>query len=324
MKILKIAFGSALAIIFANLLGLEYSTAAGIITLLTIQDTAKETIVVSMKRILAFVIATFLSLVIFNLVGYHAISFGVFLLLFVWSCYTFQLKDAIAMNAVLTTHYLLAGNITVSLIFNEFGLLLIGAFLGTLLNLFMPNDEKHIKQTQDVLEEDLRKVLARMSEYIVKESKADYNGTCFVVLEEHIQNGIQYAYSNMNNKFLQETQYFMDYMQMRKQQCQVLKNIYDKIIALKDIPMQTEEIATFINHISTSLHETNNAKELLDECNDLFLKFQESKLPSTRSEFESRAVLYMLLKDFEYFLKIKESFVQSLSEKQKNLYWNHD
>jgi len=246
MKILKIAFGSALAIILANLFGLEYSTAAGIITLLTIQDTAKETILISFKRLFAFIIATVLSLAIFNLIGYHAISFGLFLLIFVWICYTFQLSDAIAMNAVLTTHYLLAGNITLSLIGNELFLLLIGALIGTVLNLYMPDDEKHIKKTQSVLEEDLRKVLAKMSDYIKKESKADYNSDCFIALENHIQTGMKYAYANMNNKFSNETRYFMDYMKMRSQQSQVLKDIYEKIISLELVTTQAEEIAIFI------------------------------------------------------------------------------
>ncbi len=323
MKIIKIAFGSALAIIIADILGLQYSTAAGIITLLTIQDTARETIVVSFKRLLAFAIASILSFGIFNLIGYHAISFGIFLLIFVWICYTFQLKDAIAMNGVLTTHYLLAGNITFSLVSNELVLLFIGALIGTILNLYMPNDEKHIKDTQAILENDLRKILARMSENIVIESKENYDGNCFVSLEDHIQKGIKYAYSNMNNKFLQETQYFMDYMQMRNQQCQVLKNIYEKIISLQDIPIQAEEIATFIDHIAKSLEETNNAKKLLLECSNLTLKFQESNLPATRKEFESRAILFMILKDFEYFLKIKETFANSLSDEQKKKYWNY-
>jgi uncharacterized membrane protein YgaE (UPF0421/DUF939 family) len=226
------------------------------------------------------------------------------------------------MNSVLTTHYLLAGNVTLSLVSNEFFLLLIGAGIGTVLNLYMPNDVKHIKRMQTILEEDLRSILARMSEYIVKESKTDYNGNCFISLEEHITTGMKYAYANMNNNFLQETQYFINYMQMRKQQYQVLKNIYEKIVTLEVIPIQAKEVANFINNISNSLEESNNVKSLLSDCKQLFMKFQESDLPITREEFEARAVLYMILKDFEYFLKIKEGFVHSLSEEQKNKYWN--
>lgn len=322
MKIIKMAFGSALAIMLANLFGLEYSTAAGIITLLTIQDTKKETIRVSLKRLLAFCIATFLALIIFHLVGFHAVSFGIFLLFFVWICYRLQLQDAIAINAVLTTHYLLAENLPISLIGNEFLLLFIGAGIGTILNLYIPNNVKHIRHTQVVVEDDLRKILSRMSEYILIEFKEDCTKNCFSSLDLHIQTGTKHAYANMNNNLMQENKYFLDYMQMRKQQSQVLKNIYEKITALDQIPPQAKYIADFIDHIGKSLKETNNAKGLLLECNALFQTFQESELPVTRKEFESRAVLFMILKDFEYFLQIKQEFADSLSEEQKTKYWS--
>jgi uncharacterized membrane protein YgaE (UPF0421/DUF939 family) len=322
MKIIKIALGSALAIILSDLLGLSYSTAAGIIMLLTIQDTKKETIRVSLKRLLAFCIATLLALIIFQLIGFHAVSFGIFLLFFVWICYTLQLQDAIAINSVLTTHYLLAGNFPFSLIVNEFLLLFIGAGIGTIFNLYMPNNLKHIRETQVILESDLKSILSRMSQYILKESKDDYSKDCIASLDSHIQTGMKHAYANMNNNLMQENKYFLDYMQMRKQQSQVLKNIYEKITALDHIPSQAKDIADFIDHIGKSLKETNNANGLLLECKALFQKFQESELPITRKEFEARAILYMLLKDFEYFLQIKQDFAYSLSEEDKRKYWS--
>lgn len=324
IKIFKIALGGALAIIIATLLKLEYGTAAGIITLLTIQDTTKETIQISLKRVVAFCIATLLSFVLFNLIGYHAISFGLFLLVFVWICYTFQLQDAISMNAVLATHYLVSYQMPLSLIQNEFLLLFIGAGIGTLLNLFMPDKVKHIRNTQAVLESDLRTLLSKMSENLLEESKEIYTDECFYTLESHIEKGLKDAYDNMNNTLTKNTKYFIDYMQMRKQQCQVLRNIYQKIKTLDHVPEQAKDIANFIDHIGISLKETNNAAGLLLECETLFQKFQASDLPSTRQEFESRAILYMLLKDFEYFLQIKQDFAASLSAEQKEKYWETD
>ena len=43
LKILKIAVGSLLAMAAAQALGLRYSSSAGVITLLSIQDTKRET-----------------------------------------------------------------------------------------------------------------------------------------------------------------------------------------------------------------------------------------------------------------------------------------
>lgn len=322
LKLIKIAAGSAVSILISDALGLCYTTSAGIITLLTIQDTSKETITVSLKRIVAFFVATFFSCIIFHIAGYNAIAFGIFLFLFAGCCQLLKLRDAIAMNAVLVTHYLLEGNMEISLILNEVLLLLIGAGIGTLLNLYIPGKVKEIRAAQHTLEEDLKTVLLRMSEYILKEDKSDYTGSCFDTLLADISEGEKRAYAYMNNTFFQESKYFLEYMQMRRQQCAVLKDIYKKIMSIQKIPPQAEHIAAFIHIVGISFGECNNAQELLDKLDRLRKEMKETVLPVTREEFENRAVLYLILMDFEYFLQLKKEFVDALSEEQIQRYWN--
>ena len=84
---------------------------------------------------------------------------------------------------------------------NEALLLLIGAGIGTLLNLYMPGKEKEIRMTQYWLEEDLRAVLLRMSEYIGKEDRSDYTESCFDKLQTDIAAGKKQAFAYMNNTF---------------------------------------------------------------------------------------------------------------------------
>lgn len=62
IKVIKIAVGTGLAIFIAGIFGLNYSASAGIITLLSIQDTKKSTIKIAVKRIAAFVLAMLISL----------------------------------------------------------------------------------------------------------------------------------------------------------------------------------------------------------------------------------------------------------------------
>ena len=93
LKLVKIAVGSAASIFLADMMGLSYSTAAGIITLLTIQDTSRETIAISVKRIFAFLLATFFSYMVFQLVGYHVFAYGIFLFLFIACCALLRISD---------------------------------------------------------------------------------------------------------------------------------------------------------------------------------------------------------------------------------------
>lgn len=322
LKLIKTSVGSAISLFIAMALGLNNAASAGIITLLTIHDTSKETINIALKRIAAFFIATLFSYVIFHVAGYNFIAFGIFLFLFMGCCQMLKLKDAVSTNAVLVTHYLIKGSMEIPFILNEALLLFIGAGIGTLLNLYIPGKIKEIRHTQHILEEDLKTVLLRMSEYIVKEDKSDYTGSCFQKLLADVDEGEKHAYAYMNNTFFQESKYFMEYMQMRRQQCVVLQDIYKKIVSLSFIPPQALQISEFIRNISISFGESNNARDLLDELAILTSGMKNSSLPVTREEFENRAVLYMILTDLEYFLQLKKDFSDSLSEEQIKKYWN--
>lgn len=321
LKLIKIAVGSAAAIFLADLPGLSYSTSAGIITLLTIQDTSRETIVISVKRICAFLVATVLSFLVFHLVGYHVLSYGIFLFLFVAVCGPLRLSNAVSTNAVLATHYFLAQRMTPSLIANEALLLLIGAGIGMLLNLYMPGKGKEIRVMQYQLEEDLRAVLLRMSAYIGREDRSDYTGNCFDKLQTDLEAGKKQAFAYMNNTFFQESKYFIDYMNMREQQTVVLRDMYKKIISMKTVLPQTVQVAELLRETAVTFGESNNAKELLAKREEALMQMKDSELPRTRQEFEDRAVLYGIMTDLEYFLQLKREFADSLTQEQIERYW---
>jgi len=109
---------------------------------------------------------------------------------------------------------------------------------------------------------------------------------------------------------------------MRKHQLQILAEIYDKIISLRSVPKQVIPISQFIESIANSLAESNNAKGLLLLEQKLEEEYRQSSLPITREEFEDRAVLYMILKDFKMFLLIKEQFADTLTKDQIQKYWS--
>ena len=93
IKVIKIAVGTGLAIFIAGIFGLNHSASAGIITLLSIQDTKKSTIKIAVKRIAAFVLAMLISLAVFTLFGYDIWALGCYLLIFVAFCMLFDLNE---------------------------------------------------------------------------------------------------------------------------------------------------------------------------------------------------------------------------------------
>jgi len=320
-KAFKMIIGSTAALGLAELFGLNYAASAGIITLLTIQDTGRETIAVSVRRAACFFAAAVLSYLCFSIVGYTVWGYGAFLLLFVGVCFLLQWYDAISMNVVLTTHYLASGGMTMPIVWNELAIFCLGAGIGTFLNLFFIGEEKKIRCKQRELEADLRVLLGRMADYLLKEDKSDYTGSCFAGIEEHIRQGIGHADRNHGNTFWGETRYYIDYMQLRKSQCQVLRGIYEKIVSMDGVPEQAKAVSAFIRQIAETFGETNNAGALIESEQALFKSLQTAPLPKERKEFENRAVLYMILKDFEVFLEMKADFAAALTPEQRKKYW---
>lgn len=333
LKVLKIGVGSCVAILIANYFGLAYSASAGVITLLSIQDTKKETMILALRRFLTFVIAMCIAGIIFLNFGYNAITFGTFLLGFISVCYTLKLEDSIAMSAVLTTHFLAEQSMSFYWIRNELSLMLIGVTISIFLNMFMPRNIEEIRRDQFEIEEDMKNILNRMAFNILTEEQCQSSEICYREeaglneesiknLEEHLEKALSRAYKNMNNTLLSDTRYYIGYMEVRKNQCAILKDIYAQIALLNAVPAQAYLISDLLKDMSSSFHEYNNAKDLLEELNLIKEKFKHDTLPTTRNEFENRAILYYILNDLELFLTMKKDFVLSLSEADINTFWN--
>ena len=101
----------------------------------------------------------------------------------------------------------------------------------------------------------------------------------------------------------------LDYVQMREFQSQVLRQIYNSIQMIAYLPDQAPIIADFFERISKEYAKTNDVKSLLDTLHELILSMKNEKLPTKREEFESRAVLFYILKQLEEFLILKRNFV---------------
>lgn len=105
-RTLKTAIGATLAIIIAKEIGLEYAVSAGIITILSVQGTKKQSIKIALERVASFVLALIIATVLFNTLGYNEIVFGIFILLFIPAAVRFNLKEGIVVSSVLITHLL--------------------------------------------------------------------------------------------------------------------------------------------------------------------------------------------------------------------------
>lgn len=319
-KVLRIAIGSSLAIFVAETIGLEYSTSAGIITFLTVQDTKRETLTLAVKRLLSYFVTILLAMIFLH-GAYDYLKFGLFMLCLVGISYLAGWDGAISVNAVIGTHFLMKMTFEPTFALNELILVLIGSAFGVIVNLYMPKKDKRILKDIARLEGQMSSILTQLSIDIETLSQKVKGDRQLEDLEKALDKTISKAYHNFNNTLRQHSTYFISYLEMRKNQCIILQGIRDSIYGMTHVPEQAELIAAFVSHIGETIHEEDNVAELRKLLNMIFEHMERCPLPVTRKEFENRALLYHVLKDFEEFLLVKEEFIESLTPAQLEIYW---
>lgn len=316
LLIFKSAIGSTVAILIASRLNLLYSVTAGIITLLTIQNTKKETLKIALKRIAGFVLAVGLAYVIFMVFGFTTPAFGGFVFIFVALANLLNIEVGVVMNSVLVTHFLVEQRMDLALITNEALILLIGMGMGIVVNSIMPSNEEKIRQEQKVVEDRMRETLNCLSKMLNNQQDCDYveaqsNRMDLLNVEQLIDDLLKKAYEDAGNTLLTETRYQISYLEMRKHQLTILDDIRENIKEINDHLPHSLKISNYIRKVSLEFTESNNVKDLLVELDELYDFFREESLPKTREEFENRAILFHILKDLHKFLETKRTFIEN-------------
>ena len=309
IKSIKIAIAAVLSIAIAGELGLKYSATAGIITVLSIQNTKRETLKSARNRTLAFLCALILSATLFHILDYTLFSFACYLLLFSLLCLYADWGEAIAMDSVLITHFLTEQSFSLSLVGNEMALFLIGTTVGVLINMHLRKRADEFKKLSDHVDQQIKHILNRMSHWLLFQDKAGYEPDCFVLLQTSLKNAQACALTNYNNALFKKDPYEVDYIQMRQQQSEVLFELYDNIKSISCLPSQAKEVAALLERIQMDYHRNNTVEDLLKELDRLLMDFKQHDLPVNREEFEARAILFYILKQLKRLLMIKREFM---------------
>lgn len=309
-KSLKISVAAVLAIVLADRLGLKYSATAGIITVLSIQNTKRETIWTALKRAAALCCAFLLAAVCFWVLGYHIAAFAVYLFFFALLCFRMKWVEALAMVSVLVTHFLTERDMTGQLVLNEILLFFVGTSFGVLVNLHLHRKKHQFVVLSDEVDNQIKGILHRMSEWLVREDRNAYGSGCFETLDEALSKARLCAIENYDNSVLSDDTYEIDYIEMREEQSIILREVYENIKGLAYLPQQAVQIAALIRKIEEGYYRENTVEGLLAKTDAFLSRMAMRPLPQTREEFEARAVLFYILKQLRNMLQLKYDFVK--------------
>ena len=89
-KVVRIAVGSTLSFFLCHLFGIKNSASAAVITLLSIQDTKKDTMTDVVKRFFSYLFSMVMAYVLFTVIGFNEAAFLIFMLILVSVAYKLE------------------------------------------------------------------------------------------------------------------------------------------------------------------------------------------------------------------------------------------
>ncbi len=309
LRTIKTVIASVLAILIATQLHLLYATAAGIIAILSVGNTKKTSLKSGLGRVLSLGLAIILSFICFTTLGFHPWAFGVFLLVFIPLSVRFNLADAIVVNSVLITHFLVEKSFSWQMIFNETLLMTIGVGLALLLNLYMPDNEKQLKEDIKAIEEDFRTIIFAMAAHLNLEKMAPLDDDC-LDLRAKLRSALNQAHIHQKNQWLNEEDYYSEYFSMRLAQLRILRDMVNLLIEIDIDGLFVDELRKVLISTAENFAEENDGKLILWQIEAVYQNYRQKPLPQTREEFENRALLFQFLQSFRSFVEIKAIFYQ--------------
>lgn len=304
----KIVLAAITAILAAQFLRLEFAVSAGIVAILTIQPTKRETIRTAAARLYAFITALAVAFASFGILGYNLVGFFVYLGVFILLCQFFQWHSAMAMNSVLISHFLTFGAMSPETVRNELLIFAIGVGAGIAANMHLRKRTDYTEKLIQDMDAQIVKILSRMSERIINKDITDYNGECFQVLADLIDQAKGIVAENYNNQLIREDTFDMEYVAMRDSQRMVLYEMYKNVRALDTSPITAEQISDFLKETANAFEKENDCRDLRERFHGLDVSMKQKPLPVERKEFEDRARLFCLLRNMETFLELKVTF----------------
>lgn len=308
---LKVALGAAASILLANLMQLQYAATAGIITVLSIMGTKRETLRIAGGRALAYMSAVAIAFVCYSVLGYSLAGFAAYLFVFAVVCYTFRWAYAIAMVSVLMTHFMAAGEMSGAMLVNETMLFATGALVGIAVNL-------HLRANGQAMSSRLRAVDELMRAALHALSRAPEGLTDAALLVESLGQELKaaesLALSNADNTFSGEPAFALSYVQMRRSQRRILAQMCEAMGKITACPVQQQAVTALIRRVAEEYSMENDVSALLSALQELLTEMRASALPADRTEFESRAVLYYVLLRMKDFLLLKRQFYEEMTD----------
>ncbi|MDO9629426.1 MAG: aromatic acid exporter family protein [Acholeplasmataceae bacterium] len=306
---IKMSLVGVLASLVARFLSLDYWLTAGILAILSIHLTKKDSFVISIRRVVDSIFGIMLATLMFIAFGYNFVVFSVFVFIFAYASWVLKVNEGIVPALVLVTHLLIHGEFSFYLIGNELALLFISVGIALIFNLLYPTaSEKELDNHVLSIDQLVRDHLFMLA-LLLKDP--DYNEEYYrhySMLDRKISDTIDIVELVDKDLLFHNDHSYLAYLHMRKEQSSYIRHMYQQALKIKKLHPFALQISDFTRELSGDIGIYNKAVYQLKKLDKLQEWYKESPLPETREEFEIRAALYQILNEIESLLMVKIDF----------------
>lgn len=311
-KVIKTALGTFISIYIAELLGIKFGVTAGVVTIISIQATKKESLKIALERFIASLVGLFIAVISFEIFGYTPFIFGVFILIFMPVCLKFNLFQGFLATVVLATHILSLGTVSLVIVKNEIYILLLGIIVALVLNSYMPDMRKELSEKKKNIDSLMKTIMNYFGEVLITGSVFADEEKVFTELKKELDSARDIAYKEYNNDIFSSSREEVEFFQMKRNQYKVLVRMRNHFYRFYLSSEHTEIISEFARKVSDSIGVDKLYIQVMSDLERIREVFKNMPLPQSRVEFESRAMLFQFLNDIEQFLEIKRDYMKKL------------
>lgn len=301
-RTIKTAVGVSISVLLGELLGLQNFASAGILTLLCVQKSRKRSIQAAVSRFFACLGGMFISTGIFELLGYHAYSFLVLLLLFIPLVVRFKIQEGIASSAVIMMHVYMHGKVEATFFLNEFLIVVIGLGVALLVNWYMPSIDRVLVKYQEETERLISAILLEIANYL-KSGYTLWDGKELLLLEDTLAKARSVAALDAeNHRTIDKRNDYGIFFENKRRQYHLLERMLPMVSRITAQMEQSNRIGDFVIQLSEQLRQPDKSGELNDKLRTIREYHKQLPLPQTREEFENRASLFTMANELERFI----------------------
>ncbi|HRX45856.1 MAG TPA: aromatic acid exporter family protein [Acholeplasmataceae bacterium] len=319
MRVLHTAIKMSLVGVITSLialeLGLAYWLTAGIVGILSISLTKRDSIVSSIKRLVDAIFGIMLATLMFIAFGYTFLVFSIFVFIFALASFQLKIQEGIILSLVLVSHLLLEEAFNFNMIGNELAILFIAVGIAMIFSIIYPQStekvlDKHVASIDQLIRDHLFMLSILMKDPEYHEEYYRH----YALLDRKISKTIDEVELVDKDLLFTNDHSYLAYFHMRKEQASYIRHMYQHALKLKICHPFALEISDYVRTLASDIGLYDRATGQLRHLDLMMQGYKNSELPQSREEFEVRASLYQILNEIESFLMVKVEFHHSFPE----------